>query len=161
MRRFLPVALVVLAALAAGTAPAAKAPAIVSCDSAAMFSEPPKPTAADRVLFDKVAVPQRELPELERVGGRWPYTRKAGLLVRAGTAGVVIAVPQAWRSRVAISWGDSAIVSALRIALCSGPPNRWNVYTGGFQLRRPACAPLLVRVGARERRVWFALGRRC
>jgi hypothetical protein len=111
-----------------------------------MFSEPPKPTAADRVLFGKVAVPQRDLPEVEHVGGRRPYERKAGLLVRAG---------------VAIAWGDSGVVSTLRIARCFKPPNRWNVYTGGFRLRRLACVPLLVHVGGRERRVWFALSRHC
>ena len=70
MRRILPIAIVVLAAFAARTAPAAQAPAIVSCD-------------------------------------------------------------------------------------------RWNVYTGGFRLRRPACVPLLVRVGGRERRMSFALSPHC
>jgi hypothetical protein len=124
-------------------------------------AKPPKPTAADRVVFGKVAVPQRDLPEVEHVGGRWPYERKAGLLVRAGTAGVAVVVPREWRSRVAIAWGDSGVVSALRIARCSRPPNWWNVYTGGFHLRRAACVPLLVRVSGRERRAWFALGRHC
>jgi hypothetical protein len=161
VRRILPIAVVVLAAFAARTTPAAQAPVVVSCDSAAMFSEPPKPTAADRVVLGKIALPQQDLPEVEHIGGRWPYARKAGLLVRSGTDGVAVAVPRAWRTRVAIEWGDSGIVSALRIAPCSRPANRWNLYTGGFHLRRPACVPLLARVGGRERRVFFAIGRHC
>lgn len=156
------VALILLpTATAALAAHAASPPPTVSCDSAAMFMEPPKVPADYRVLFARVAVPPRYLPQVVSVSGDWPYWRKAGLLVRAGAKGVSVSVPPAWRDRVAIEWGDSGTVPAFRIAPCTRPPNRWNVYTGGFYLRSPACVPLVVRVGARSTTVRFGLGTRC
>ncbi len=161
MRTALLITVTALAGLAARAALATAPPATVSCDSAAMFTEPPKPGGDERVVFGRVAVPPRDLAQVAHVDGPWPYWRKAGLLVRAGTTGVVISVPRVWRSRVAISWGDSGVVPALRVARCSSPPNEWNVYTGGFYLRRPACVPLTVRVGKREKQVRFGVGRTC
>jgi hypothetical protein len=130
----------------------------VSCDSAIMLTEPATPTV-ERILFDRVAVPPRDLLQVARTAGPWPYWRKAGLLVRAGSPRVTISVPSAWRTRVAITWGDSGIVSALRFAPCS--THRWNAYAGGFYVRRPACVPLRVRVGSRAREIRFGVGRRC
>jgi hypothetical protein len=149
-----------LAVLAANVAPASPVPT-VSCDSAAMFSSPPMPGSGERVLFDRVAVPQRLLPQVVRVSEGWPYWRKAGLLVRAGTRGVSVTVPPAWRDRVAIEWGDSGTVPSLRVAPCTRPPYRWNVYTGGFHLRAAACVPLIVRVGTRSATVRFGIGATC
>jgi len=126
-----------------------------------MFAEPPKPSDGERVLFDSVAVPPRYRAQVWSVSGDWPYWRKAGLLVRAGTKRVSVTVPEAWRNRLAITWGDSGTVAALRIEPCNRPPNKWNVYTGGFYLRAPACVPLIVRVGARSTTVRFGLGTRC
>lgn len=147
--------------LAAATIAPAAGPPTVSCDSAAMFAHPQKPTAGDRVLFDRVAVPPGFLQQVVRVEGPWAFWRKAGLLVRAGTRGVSVTVPRRWRDRAAIEWGDSGTTSGLRIAPCTRPPNRWNVYTGGFYLREPGCVPLLVRVGNRTKLVHFGVGRRC
>jgi hypothetical protein len=90
--------------------------------------------------------------------------RKAGLAVRGNAPPVDVTVPKAWRTRAAITWGDSAIVSALRIAPCAPflPPKVWNAYAGGFYLRsRTACVPLIFRVGQRRQTVRFGLGRRC
>ena len=125
-----------------------------------MFTDPSayRPTV-ERVLFDSVAVPQRSLLQVARAGGRLPYWRKAGLLVRANTRDVTISVPLAWRTRVAITWGDSGVVSSLRVAACA--THRWNVYTGGFYVRRPACVPLDIRVDTRTTRVRFGIGRAC
>jgi hypothetical protein len=117
-----------------------------------------RPTV-ERVLFGAVAVPQRDLLQVARVGGRLPYWRKAGLLVRGNARDVTISVPPAWRTRVAITWGDSGVVSSLRIAPCS--THRWNVYTGGFYVRKPACVPLVIRVGTRTTETRFAIGRPC
>ena len=94
----------------------------------------------------------------------WRYWRKAGLVV-TGSAPVSISVPQAWRTRLAITWGNRpGIFSALRIAGC--PPaqgvEQGRAYAGGFYLKeRSACVPLTVRVGARSATVRFGLGRRC
>ncbi len=126
-----------------------------------MFTKPPKPSDGDRLLFERVAVPPRYLAQVMRTDGDWPYSRKAALLVRAGTRGVSISVPLTWRDRVAIEWGDSGVVPALRIAPCTRPPNRWNVYVGGFRLSAPACVPLLARVGSRSTTVRFGIGTHC
>jgi len=155
------VALAALPALVTAAHTGAAAPPLVSCDSAVMFSDPSayKPTSGERIVLGRVAVPQRELLQVAHVGGRLPYWRKAGLLVRAHTRAVTISVPPVWRERVAVMWGDSGLVPALRIAPCA--THGWNVYTGGFYLRRPACVPLTVRVGNREATVRFGVGRRC
>jgi hypothetical protein len=130
----------------------------VTCESAIMVTEPVRPTV-ERVLFGRVAVPQRDLLQVVRVPGRQPYWRKAGMLVRADSPRVSVSVPAAWRSRVAIEWGDSGVVASLHFAACS--THRWNAYAGGFYVRRPACVPLIVRVARRATQVRFGIGRRC
>jgi len=126
-----------------------------------MFTEPPKPSSGERVLFGRVAVPPRYLAQVVSVSGYWPYWRKAGLLVRAGTKRMSVTVPEPWRNRLAISWGDSGTVAALRIEPCTRPPYKWNVYTGGFYPRASACVPLIIRVGTRSTTVHFGIGTRC
>ena len=83
--------------------------------------------------------------------------------MRGNARPVLVSVPKAWRRRAAITWGDSGIVSALRIAPClAAPPKVWNAYAGGFYLRsRSACVPLTFRVGGRARTVRFGLAERC
>ena len=89
--------------------------------------------------------------------------RKAGLLIRGDSPPVSVTVPKAWRTRAAITWGNSGTVSALRIASCPRfGDEAWNVYAGGFLLRsRSACVPLTFRVGNRSATVRFGLGRAC
>jgi hypothetical protein len=111
-----------------------------------------------------VAVPPRYIPQTVKVGGRWPYWSKAGLVVRADSPHVVVSVPRPWRERVAISWGNSRIAPALVFGSC--PPSSglgdWNAYAGGFYLRsRAACLPLTFRVGSGTATVRFGVGKRC
>ncbi len=139
-------------------------PTTVTCDSiitpTGSFSWRPK-----RVVLGVVAVPRAYIPQTEPTGiARWPYWSKAGLVVRADSAPVVVRVPRAWRSRVAIGWGNAAAGSALRIAPC--PPSsslgEWNPYSGGFHLRsHAACVPLEFHVGGRRAIVRFGVGKRC
>jgi hypothetical protein len=147
--------------------------------SAHATSSPPVPTVpCDEVIgqasssrengyqpvLGVVSVPPAYLRQVVHLPGqRWPYWRKAGLVVRAGRSVVSVSVPKAWQSRVAISWGnDTGGVSSLRIAACPSPPNVWNAYAGGFYLRsRSACVPLVLRVGRRSATVRFGVGRRC
>jgi hypothetical protein len=159
MKAVVSMLVVACAAAAAVETSQTASPPVVSCDSAAMFTTPQKPGSGERVLFGRVAVPGRSLPQLAAANPPWRYWRKAGLLVKAGTGEVTISVPKSWRDRVAISWGDSGVVPAVRIVSCSRPPNRWNVYTGGFYLRDPACVPLVVRLGTRSATVRFGVGR--
>ena len=139
-------------------------PPTVTCESiitpTGSFSWRPK-----RVVLGVVAVPPAFIPQTMPSGmARWPYWSKAGLVVRADSPPVVVRVPRAWRSRVAIGWGNAEAGSALWIAFC--PPSSslgdWNPYAGGFQLRsRAACVPLEFHVGRRRAVVRFGVGRRC
>jgi hypothetical protein len=109
-------------------------------------------------------VPQPYTPQVVRItGGRWPYWEKAGLVVRAGRSPVTVSVPQAWRTRAAITWGNNKpMVSSLRISPCTSPPNVWNAYAGGFFMRtHGACIPLIFQVGDRRRLVHFGIDHRC
>jgi hypothetical protein len=133
---------------------------VVSCTS--IIGRSAGHAAGYRVVLGVVSAPPAYLQQVERVHtGRWTTWRKAGLVVRAArgrerSEGVA--------RRAAITWGDSAIVSTLRIAPCEAflPPKVWNAYAGGFYLRsRSACVPLVFRVGRREQTVRFGLGRRC
>jgi hypothetical protein len=82
--------------------------------------------------------------------------------IYAGRVPVSVSVPKAWRSREAITWGDSGATSTIRIEACPTPPNVWNGYAGGFHLRSPtACVPLIFRIGTRSATVRFGLGRTC
>jgi hypothetical protein len=117
-----------------------------------------------RVVLGVVSVPPARLIQIVPTHDRpWAYWRKAGLVVRAGSPRVTVSVPVAWRSRAAITWGNSTGTgSALRIASCPGPKTVWNAYAGGFYLRaRSACVPLRISVGGRSRVVRFGLGRAC
>jgi hypothetical protein len=117
-----------------------------------------------RVVLGVVSVPPARLIQIVPTHERpWAYWRKAGLVVRAGSPPVTVSVPAAWRSRAAITWGNSTGTgSALRIASCPGPKTVWNAYAGGFYLRsRSACVPLRISVGGRSRVVRFGLGRAC
>lgn len=117
-----------------------------------------------RVVLGVVSVPSAYLPQVVRTrGGRWPYWRKAGLVIRGGSPPVTVSVANGWRDRAAITWGNSGDVGALRIASCPAyEAKKWNAYAGGFLLRsRSACVPLVFQVGNRRATVRFGLGRRC
>ena len=124
-----------------------------------MLTKPAVPNPNERVLLGRVAVPKQTLVQVTRVGGRWPYWTKAGLMVRANSPHVTISVPRTWRTRVAIEWGDSGVVSSLRFAPCS--THTWNAYVGGFYLRKPACVHLIARVQSRATDVRVSIGRPC
>jgi hypothetical protein len=155
--------LLALAPLAARAAEPVSLP-VVGCDSIILRVRSGH-EGGDRVVLGVVAVPPAFLHQVERMRtGPWTTWRKAGLAVRGNAGPVFVRVPKAWRKRAAITWGDSGIVSALRIAPCRPflPPKVWNAYAGGFYLRsRTACVPLVFRVGQRQKTVRFGLGRRC
>ncbi|HWL34468.1 MAG TPA: hypothetical protein VNP89_12770 [Gaiellaceae bacterium] len=119
-----------------------------------------------RILLGAVAVPgARHLAHNSSAtrNRQWRYYRNAGIAIRAGTSAVSVSVPDGWRDRVAVSWGDSPASSSLRFAPCGGAPARaWNSYSGGFHLRtRGDCVPLLVTVGGMSTTVRFGVGRAC
>jgi hypothetical protein len=148
----------------AATAARASAPPTVSCTGIVLRLRSGH-EGGNRVVLGTVSVPPAYLPQVGPSRNKaWPFFTKRGLAVRGGSPAVVVTVPGAWRRRVAITWGDSAIVSGLRIASCSAflPPKVWNGYAGGFYLRsRSACVPLTFRVGRRAKTMRFGLGRHC
>jgi hypothetical protein len=118
-----------------------------------------------RLVLDSVSVPPayliRSYPSLQAA---WPYFSKRGMVVKRGTA-VTITVPPAWRSRVAIAWGNggNGPFHTIRIAACRfSSPERGYAYAGGFFLRTPtACVPLTFIVGTRRKTMWVGIGRHC
>ena len=117
-----------------------------------------------RQVLATVSVPPRTLAQLGRVPNRsWPYWLKAGLVIRANGTPVSVTVPQAWRTRAAIAWGNGdGAFSSVRFEGCGGGANVGNAYAGGFVLRvRSACLPLVFRARSRTAVVRFGLGRVC
>ena len=116
-----------------------------------------------RILNSVMAPPAylvRAHPTLETP---WRYFAKSGMVVKSG-ASVTITVPPAWRTRVAISWGNNVhrVFHTIRIASCGSNPKRGNAYAGGFFLSSSsACVPLVFIVGSRQQKVWFGVGRPC
>jgi hypothetical protein len=156
-------ALIVVLAVATATGLTARAaPPEVSCGSI-IGGVASGRAAGYRVVLGVVSVPPAYRAQVDPSGTRpWPFWRKAGLVVHANAGPVTVGVPAAWRRRVAIEWGDSGIVSALRFARCPRSLNVWNAWAGGFHLlARSACVPLVFSVGPRSATVRFGLGRRC
>ena len=153
--------LVALTGVATHAAPS-RPPPTVPCDQIILQVKSPS-AGGYRLVLGVVSVPPAFLPQVVPTRNRpWAYWRKAGLVVRAGSAPVSVSVPKQWRSRVAITWGNTGIVNSLRIAGCGSPTNAWNAYAGGFYLRsRSACVPLIFGVRQRTVTVRFGLGRAC
>jgi hypothetical protein len=117
-----------------------------------------------RVVLGVISVPPAYLGQVfPNRSRRWPYWEKAGLNVRSGSPAVVVSVPEAWRKRVAITWGSgTGTVSALRLASCPASAGAWVGYPGGFFLKASsACVPLVFRVGQQSTTVDFGIRRRC
>jgi hypothetical protein len=154
---------VAIAALAAGSASSAPTPT-VTCDRI-ILGAGSGTSGGYRVVLGTVSVPPAYLRQVVATRSRpWSHWRKAGLVIRGNSLPVYVIVPRAWRSRAAITWGNSGTTSALRIARCPSrdPDKPWNAYSGGFLLRaRAACVPLIFQVGNRRATVRFGLGKRC
>ncbi len=163
----LAISLALLGVLVAGAQARMLQPAepTVSCDQIVLRD---RSGAEDgfRVLLGAVSVPgvrQLAAGSASTPGRQWRYYRNAGIAIRAGTRAVTVSVPEGWRNRVALSWGDSPASSSLRFAPCGAAPARaWNSYSGGFHLRtRGDCVPLIVRVGGMSTTVRVGVGRAC
>ena len=161
------VSLALLGALSAGAearAPQA-AETTVSCDRIVLRAR----SGADdgyRILLGAVSMPgslhlaARSARTADR---QWRYYRNSGIAIRAGTSAVNVSVPEGWRHRVAISWGDSPATSSLSFAPCGrSAAGAWNAYSGGFHLQaRGDCVPLVVTVGGMSTTVRVGVGRAC
>lgn len=89
---------------------------------------------------------------------------KWGLFVRAG-ATVRLIVPERFRHRLSIGWGnnsDGHRGNLISVTGCAGPPGaRWLVWPGGYYVRDPVCAPLIIEAGGQRRRVQMGIGKPC
>ena len=160
-------ALLIFPALAAVGAQSADSapPSIASCEQIALHLRSGSEDGY-RIVLGRVGIPDEEHTSRRTArngGAQWPYFRRVGLVVRGGTSPVTVTVPEGWRDRVAISWGDTPAVSSLQIASCGTSVSKpWNAYAGGFHLRsRADCVPLDIRVGGRSTSVRFGVGRAC
>lgn len=77
-----------------------------------------------------LAVPPARLEQAAPTATRpWAYFAKYGIAVRAGSPAVLITVPETWRHRAGIGWGNNlGVVSSLRLLSCPRQPGAWNVY---------------------------------
>jgi hypothetical protein len=91
---------------------------------------------------------------------------KQGIEVLAGPP-VILTVPVRLRNTYSLVFEQGQDVrrvgegaSVLTVRAC-GAVGRWSAYAGGYEVRRPVCVPLAVRVGARTTTTRVGIGRRC
>ena len=83
-------------------------PFAVGCDQIILRPKSPFAGGYRRVL-GVISVPPAYIPQVVSTPGeQWPYWEKAGMVVRASGSPVTVSVPQAWRTRVAITWGNGS-----------------------------------------------------
>src|SRR5215470_3608123 len=122
-----------------------------------------EPSPGGKMVLGVISIADAYWPTVRVHQGRWRYWDKDGIDIRARHQAVTITVPEAWRARAAITWGNNVgIVSTLRLPGCASGPGTWNGYVGGFYLRsKSACVPLVIGVGRHIAVVRVGVGRRC
>jgi hypothetical protein len=117
------------------------------------------------VILERVALPTRR-PLQAGPGGadaNFPLFVKDGLVIKAGTSFELV-VPEAWRHRLRIGWGSPAQpTTRLEVSRCraADPSKPWLAYAGGYFVREPACAPLIVKAAGTAQRVRMGVGEAC
>lgn len=150
----------------AGTSEPVPPRQIVPCDHIIFDLAAPSPPR--RVVLEHVALPPERFPfrpHYSRHRRPFPYFAKDGIDVRYVDAVVELVVPVDWRKRFAIGWGSPARPTwSVRIPPCAQigyPGGEWRAYAGGYWLRKPACVPLIVRVGGETTRIRLGIGVDC
>jgi hypothetical protein len=129
----------------------------VGCDQVIQQVGPPD----GRLVLGVLAAPPANLEHAAPTGTRpWAYFAKYGIAIRADSPVVLITVPEAWRHRAAVGWGnDIGGVSSLRLLSCPPQAGAWNAYAGGFYLRSASgCVPLVFEIGRETATLRFAIG---
>ena len=132
-------------------------PHTVGCDQIIQQAGPP----GGRLVLGVLAAPPARLEHAAPTATRpWAYFAKYGIAIRADSPAVLITVPEAWRHRAAIAWGNNiGAVSSLRLLGCPRQMGAWNGYAGGFYLRSASgCVPLVFNIGRRTATLSFAIG---
>ena len=132
-------------------------PQTVGCDQIIQRVDQP----GGRLVLGVLAVPPARLELAAPTAAQpWAYFAKYGIAIRAGSPAVLITVPETWRHRAGIGWGNNlGVVSSLRLLSCPRQLGAWNVYAGGFYLRSPSgCVPLVFHIGRQTATLTFAIG---
>jgi len=138
------------------TAPLAS-PQTVGCNQIIQQVGPP----GGRLVLGVLAAPPAHLEHAAPTATRpWAYFAKYGIAIRADSPAVLITIPEAWRHRAGIGWGNnSGVVSSLRLPSCPRQIGAWNAYAGGFYLRSASgCVPLVFHIGRQTATLSFAIG---
>jgi hypothetical protein len=87
---------------------------------------------------------------------------KTGLFFRPGTKFELI-VPARFASRLRIGWGAPGKPSRIaEVSNCANPGGGgWLAIPGGYWIDRPACVPIIVRVGGKQQQVYIGVGKAC
>ncbi|MGH3265905.1 MAG: hypothetical protein ACRDNS_28375, partial [Trebonia sp.] len=101
------------------------------------------------------------------LGPRGSATRlfaKWGLVIRFDARFRLI-VPGRLRDRLSLIWGNANEGhrgTTIEVNGCRGPRGaKWMAYAGGYYVRRPMCAPLIVAGHGQRRRVLIGIGKAC
>jgi hypothetical protein len=132
-------------------------PQTVGCDQIIQQVGPP----GGRLVLGVLAAPPAHLEHAAPTATQpWAYFTKYGIAIRADSPAVLITVPEAWRHRVAIGWGNNTgAVSSLRLLSCPRQLGAWNAYVGGFYLRSASgCVPLVFNIGRQTATLSFTIG---
>jgi hypothetical protein len=129
------------------------------------------PTRGMHVVLAVVALPAS--PGLGRAlqtappGLRDPKARlfaKWGLVIRPG-AHFRLIVPGRLRNQLSIGWGNANeghVGTTVVVDRCTGPRGaKWLAYAGGYYVREPICATLIVATSRHERQVRIGVGKGC
>ena len=131
-----------------------------------------QPPAHDmRVVLGVVALPtsphSRRALQTTRSDLHDPTARlfaKSGLDIRAG-ARLGLIVPDPVRDQFSIGWGNAGEGhrgTTIVVDACTGPKGaNWLAYAGGYYVRDPFCAPLIVAAHQQRRRVRIGVGKAC
>lgn len=154
------------AATAIGAADARTGSAIFTVPCADTIGNLSNPGGTDRRLaLGVLSVPSAATTlGSTTVPGSWRYWSKAVVAVRKGNARVTISVPEAWRSKLAVVWGNRAVIlPKIRFSICNDATTpSWSAYAGGLYLRQHvACVPLVVGDGKRTTTVRVAIDGTC
>lgn len=89
---------------------------------------------------------------------------KEGLVIRVGARFRLI-VQRRLRDRFSIGWGNAGEGhrgSTIAVEACSGPRGAtWLAYAGGYFVRDPMCASLIVAANGQRQRVQIGIGKAC
>ena len=113
-----------------------------------------KPALAARATDDTVGPARSGGAAVCQVGTGHPRRRSTGLIV-----------PDPLRDQFSIGWGNAGEGhrgTTIIVDACAGPKGaKWLAYAGGYYVRDPFCAPLIVAAHQQRRRVRIGVGKAC